>query len=214
MRVCSFYYYLEMSFFFFFFCMEFWDDRSWLLDLFCVLSICFVLTPLVAKKKKKKKLAAANLLWIWLVMISQSLGTTVGEATEPESTDLAKYLGEWFISCANLEMFLLPQWYSKVKTGHLVMGPDGKGLILVERHVTSSSVILYVCIKRCLSSCLMGCTAKSGRQACLHLLLYWLQIVNIFLCLLFLINSMCQSHLGTCWEWLKPFFGKNKKLPH
>lgn len=58
-------------------------------------------------------------------MAPRSLGTIVGEVTEPTITDFAKYLGE----CAsglffhgNLEMFLLRHLYSKVKMEHLVTG--------------------------------------------------------------------------------------------
>lgn len=59
-----------------------------------------------------------------MVMTSQSLGTTVVEVPEPERTHLEKYLGECASGSffhANLEMFLLPQLYSEVKMGHLVM---------------------------------------------------------------------------------------------
>lgn len=50
----------------------------------------------------------------------QSLGTTVREIAEPKSIDFAKYLGECasgLFSYGNLEMFLLPHLYSKVKSG-------------------------------------------------------------------------------------------------
>lgn len=109
-----------------------------------------------------------------MVMTSQGLGATVTEVPEPGRTHVEKYLGECasgLFSRGDLEMFLLPQLYSGVAMGHLVMDCGlHRGLRLVERDVTSSGVYAYM--ECSLFGSLMCCTANSeGEPACMLLVL-------------------------------------------